>query len=227
VTEKIKILIVEDDGTIRKYVKFLLERESYEVSAAAGVREAKSILVDFTPDLVVLDLMLPDGSGKELCLKLRENEKYKDVGIIVLSGMSTTDTKIDLIEIGADDYLTKPFSSDELLARIKVLLRRYKKNVNEIFRYSNLEIQPHDGIVSLNGKRVALDDKEYRMLLFIIKRTGKLVPWEYFRETIWNQEWVDKGMVDKNMKQLAEKLVGWDHEIIMDKYGYICSKERR
>lgn len=224
VSEKIKIWTVDDDSGLVRYLEILLTRENYEVKSEYNISGARKMLQEEKPDILILDLQLPDGSGRELCSELKEDERYKDIGIIVLSGMTGIDTRIDLIDIGADDYLTKPFSSDELLARIKVVLRRYNKSVQEVLKYGNLEILPHEGQVYLNGQLVGLDDKEYRILFFLVKREEKLVPWEYYGETIWNNKWVDKKIVDENMQNMIKKLGDWEYNISIEEYGYICSK---
>lgn len=181
---KEKILVVEDEKKINDLVKLYLEKEGYQVAQAFNGREALELFQERKPDLIVLDLLLPQIDGREVCKTIR---KHSEVPIIMLTARTEEVDKLIGLEIGADDYITKPFSPRELVARVKVVLRRYqvkeKLSEKEEITVADLNINFTTYKVSLKGKEVELTPTEFRILEILIKNMdrvfsrGQLVEW--------------------------------------------------
>jgi DNA-binding response OmpR family regulator len=180
---KARILVVEDDGAIAFGVKKSLEFEGYEVTLATDGESGLSQAVDARPDLVILDIMLPRMNGFEICETLRKRKI--DVPVIFLTAKSQDADKILGLDMGGDDYITKPFSIGELLARVKTVLRRAKGDDSEPVVFGDVEVDLAGQTVKLRGKPVSLTVKEFELLRFLILSQGKALP----RETILNKVW--------------------------------------
>jgi len=153
---KPKIYVIEDDEDINELLIYNLSKENFEVKSFLNSLDALESLKHEKPDLILLDIMLPDIDGIEVCKRLRASEEFKDVPIIMLTAKSTEIDKVVGLELGADDYITKPFSFKELVARIRAILRRYQKSQNKPLtkKYQNLEIDPESFSVKVEGKVV-------------------------------------------------------------------------
>lgn len=205
-----KILIIDDETAIRDLIELVLKRENYLVktaeNGAAGLMEVNS----FQPDLVLLDLMLPDYSGYDLC---REIVRKTSIPVIMLSAKNETIDKVLGLELGAEDYLTKPFDNRELIARIKVVLRRYEPSdqmKNEKpgpIVYGELEIDLETKRVLLGGKQVSLTAKEFKILETLSQRPKKVFTREELLELIWGYDYFgDSRSVDMTIMRLRKKL---------------------
>jgi two-component system alkaline phosphatase synthesis response regulator PhoP/two-component system response regulator VicR len=205
-----KILVIDDEIAIRDLIELVLMRENYQVktaeNGATGLREINS----FHPDLVLLDLMLPDYSGYDLC---REIVKKSAIPVIMLSAKSDTIDKVLGLELGAEDYMTKPFDNRELLARIKVVLRRYEasdqiKNDNmEPIIYGELEIDLDTKRVLKDGNQISLTAKEFKILETLSKRPKKIFTRDELLEIIWGYDYLgDSRSVDMTIMRLRKKL---------------------
>jgi len=184
-----KILIVDDDDTIRKIVAASLKSEGYLVFSAASGQEGMELLKKVQPDLVILDLMLPDADGYDICFAIR---KESDIPIVILSAKSEELDKVVGFRMGVDDYVTKPFSSTELALRVKAILRRFyngngEKNVPSRVSYGDLEIDLKKREVLIEGEPVKLTTKEFDLLWFLATHPNQV----FTREELSNQVWED------------------------------------
>jgi len=202
-----KILLVEDEKTLAKALKFNLEKEGFKVSTAFDGEEALELFTKERPDLIILDLMLPKIDGFELCRRLRRSS---DVPIIMLTARDEDIDKILGLELGADDYMTKPFNTRELLARIKAILRRTESHAaaeNRVIKSGDLQIDIIKHKVSVKGREVPLTSKEYAMLSLLASNPGRVYSREQLLEEIWGEDFSgDARTVDVHIRHLREKL---------------------
>lgn len=176
------ILVVDDEPQIRRALEIALEGHGYEVDLAADSQEATILLGARPPDLVVLDLMLPGRDGLSL---LREIRAWSDVPVIVLSARGEEATKIEALDQGADDYLTKPFGIGELLARVRALMRRGKESATPVIDLGEVRIDGANHRVTREGKDVHLTPTEYDLLLALARNRGKLMTHRQLLKDVW------------------------------------------
>jgi DNA-binding response OmpR family regulator len=202
-----KILLVEDEQTLAKALKFSLEKEGFRVEVAFDGEEALELFSREEPALVILDLMLPKLDGYEVCRSIRRDS---DVPIIMLTARDEDIDKILGLELGADDYMTKPFNTRELLARIKAILRRTAQQTaagKSIIKAGDLQIDVIKHKVTVKGREVALTAKEYTMLSFLASNPGKVYSREQLLEEIWGDDYSgDVRTVDVHIRHLREKI---------------------
>jgi two-component system alkaline phosphatase synthesis response regulator PhoP len=204
-----KILIIEDDKDIVELVRHYLEKENFVLKDAAdgfsGLKKAKA--ENF--DLVILDIMLPEMDGLEVCKELRADPKTSSTSIIMLTAKGEETDKIVGLEIGADDYLTKPFSPRELVARVKALLRRVEKKPEKekIYRYGNLVLDLFKHEVALNKQALQLTSKEFALLECLLRNKGRVLSRDYLMDQVWGYDYYG-GMrtVDVHIRRLREKI---------------------
>jgi len=202
-----KILIIEDEKDMVMGLKFNLEARGYEVIAAYDAEEGYDLATEKTPDLVILDLMLPKGNGYELCKRLREEEP--DLPIVMLTARSQEVDIVTGLQLGADDYITKPFSVLELLARIEAVFRRMKtgKSVPEVYRFGNIEINFKKYSASKKGKPIELSPREFELLRYFIEKQGEIVTREDLLNHIWGYDsYPNTRTVDTHMAKLRQKI---------------------
>jgi len=200
------VLIVDDEPQLRRAVRRSLEGHGYEAKEAEDGRSAIEAFQSFRPDVVLLDLMLPDMSGIEVCRGIRS---YRDTPIIVLSVAGDEQTKVKALDEGADDYLTKPFGSDELLARIRVALRRTSpaRSAEGMIRVLDLEIDSGRRRVRLGAEDVHLTPTEYSLLLYLADHAGKVLTHPMILRAVWGQDYADDTHVLRTyINQLRTKL---------------------
>ena len=178
-----KILVVDDDQNICELLRLYIEKEGFEVRIANDGRKALEIFEEQNPDLIMLDIMLPDGSGLDLLEKLKEMHKRENV--IILSAKDSIEDKVLGLELGADDYLPKPFHLVELNARIKSVIRRHQQGGENSIKYGNIEIFPDKYGVTVAGKKLELSRKEYDILVYFMNRPGRLVNKSTLAESVW------------------------------------------
>lgn len=203
---KISILITDDEPQIRKFLKVALISHDYEVIEAETGKEALRLLTTHPPELLILDLGLPDMEGIDLLKSLRE---WSKLPVIVLSARGQEKTKVEALEAGADDYLTKPFSTAELLARIKVALRHSTKNqFNEtVFTLGELEMDFSKRQVKVAGRTVKLTPTEYKLLTIMVQHAGKVVTHGQLLREVWGKRSSDQGHYLRiYMQHLRQKL---------------------
>lgn len=183
-TDTRSIAVIEDDPQLRRFLKTGLEAHGFAVTAAETGREGMAMLTAQTPDVVLLDLMLPDADGADL---LKEIRGWTQVPVIVLTSKSNTQDKIDLLDIGANDYLTKPFDMGELLARIRAALRQtiVSKGGDPIFRSGPLTLDLVRHEVSVNGEPVRLSPREFTLLSFLAQHADKVITHQMILKEVW------------------------------------------
>ena len=224
-----KIILIEDDPDITHLVTHYLGKEGYTVkSFREGIKGYQSIKQD-KPDLVILDLMLPEMDGLEVCKRLRSDLKTSTLPVIMLTARGEESDKIVGLELGADDYVTKPFSPKELVARVRALLRRSERPEAEstTYRYGPLllDIARHE--VQVHGKEVRLTAKEFALLAQLLKNRGRVLTREILLDTLWGYESdVTTRTVDVHIRRLREKipLLG-DAIVTVKSYGYKLKDE--
>lgn len=201
------VLVVDDEKTLVKALTFNLEKEGFRVEQAYDGEEALNKVFALKPDIVVLDLMLPKVDGFEVCRQIR---KKTDVPIIMLTARGEDIDKVLGLELGADDYLTKPFNSRELVARIKAILRRSlfrEEETKKIAKIGNLQVDLLQHRVRLDGKDINLTSKEFALLSFLVANAGNVYSREQLLEQVWGYDYYgDVRTVDVHIRHLREKL---------------------
>ncbi len=209
-----RILVVDDEESIRELVKFNLEKAGYVVDSLENGQEALNLILANPPDLLVLDLMLPGLDGLEICRRLRQQEQTKLLPVIMLTARGEEIDRVVGLELGADDYLTKPFSPRELVARVKSLLRRSQTvsqaasdTASPAIIRGGLKIYPDRFEAFLNGELLELTPKEFQLLSQLATNPGKVYTREFLLEKIWGYEFVgDTRTVDVHIRHLRQKL---------------------
>jgi DNA-binding response OmpR family regulator len=201
-----RILAVEDDERIRTAVKLALEDEGWTVAEAANGEDALTQFQQEPADVVLIDIMLPDIDGFEVCRSIR---RTSDVPIVMVTARADTHDVVAGLEAGADDYLTKPFAPKELSARIRALLRRARTAdvSSPHLRFGDLEIVPEEGVVRRNGRDVHLTKTEFRLLVELAQSPGRVFSREVLLERIWEHGYFGDGrLVDVHVRRLRTKV---------------------
>ena len=221
-----KILIIEDESNISDFVKMELEYEGYEAEISEDGKEGliKALREDY--DLIVLDLMLPGISGLEVCRRLK---KEKDIPVIMLSAKDSVMDKVAGLQIGADDYIAKPFAIEELIARIQAIFRRTEKVKSNIIKFKDLSIQLESRTVMKNEEKINLTNKEYELLILLLNNKGKVVTRDNILNEVWGYDY-DAGtnVVDVYVSYLRNKLDEKNKEAYIETVravGYIISEK--
>lgn len=202
-----KILIVEDEPALRELIQISLEKERYVVETAQNYMSALRKIEDYDYDCILLDIMLPDGNGLSLLEKLKEMHKRENV--IIISAKDSLEDKIQGLELGADDYLPKPFHLAELHARIKSVIRRQHHNGEIDIQLGNIRIIPDKFQVYIGEKEIELNRKEYDILLYFMNRPGRLINKSTLAESVWGDhiDQVDNfDFIYAQIKNLRKKL---------------------
>ena len=201
-----KIFYVEDDKSIALIIEKTLENASFE---AKGFRDAKSffqVLENETPNLVLLDVMLPDMNGFDILKKLRSTSKTEDIPIIILSALTSEVDKVTGLDLGADDYMTKPFSVLELLSRINTKLKKQAKQ--DVLKLGNLTMDLAQRLVFVDNEAVTFTYKEFEILMLMMKRPNEAVSREKMLNHVWNSDLVlESRTIDMHIKSMRRKLL--------------------
>jgi two-component system phosphate regulon response regulator PhoB len=205
-----KILVIEDEPDIRKTLEYNLSREGYEVAVCGTLQEAKKLL-EPSLSLLVLDLMLPDGSGLDLCREIKKNSLLSIIPIIILTAKDDEVDRVVGFELGADDYVTKPFSVRELILRIKAVLKRGEVNKPELVeverQFGDLSIDVDSHEVHVNSELVVLTALEFKLLKQLVDRRGRVQSRDQLLSDVWGySSEVTTRTVDTHIKRLREKL---------------------
>ena len=201
-----KILLVEDNEAIIMGLKYSLEQENFQVIFAKTAKESKEKLDNKNIDIVLLDVSLPDGNGFEICKEIKEKN---DIPIIFLTAQDEETSIVLGLDLGADDYIVKPFRTRELISRIKSVLRRYgKKEENNIIQYKDIKIDTISAKVYKNNKEIIFTSLEYRILLMLFTNQNKLITREQLLEKIWDiaGNFVNDNTLTVYIKRIREKL---------------------
>jgi phosphate regulon transcriptional regulator PhoB len=202
---KTKILIVEDEIDISELIAYNLKKEGFEVSVASDGEQALGLIRKEKFGLIILDLMLPGIQGMELCRILKSSEETSSIPIIILTAKSEELDKVLGLEMGADDYITKPFSPHELIARLRAVLRRTqaKPAAEKIIKIGELEINTDTYKVSKNGITIKLSATEFKLLLYLVQRKGRVFNRDMLLNAVWKDEaFVEPRTVDVHIRRL-------------------------
>ncbi|MCC3371512.1 response regulator transcription factor [Cohnella sp. REN36] len=228
--DKVKVLIVEDEKAIADLLSYGLEGEGYETriaaTGAAGIREVEL----FRPDLLLLDWMLPDMSGLDICKKVTAE---RNIPILMITAKNDITDKVLGLEFGADDYITKPFDLREVLARIRSIMRRLaqanragEEAESESLRYRDLEIVPAERLVRKNGEAVDLTPREYDLLLHLCSHRGRVFSRDELLEGVWGYDYAgETRTVDNHIQRLRKKLEATEWITTVFGFGYKMEKE--
>lgn len=207
---KNRILIIEDEVNILELIKFNLEKNGYDVYGVHDGNLAQESILKEKPSLVILDLMLPNKDGLTILREIRETKEIKKTPVIILTARETEFDKVLGLDFGADDYLTKPFSIKELIARIKAILRRSSEDEAEsdnIIKFDDMEVYQDAFKVYKRGELLNLTLKEYELLLLLVKNKGKVLNRNYLLDTIWGYDYIgETRTVDVHIRHLRQKI---------------------
>ena len=205
-TNRYRLLLVEDESSIRNFIRTVLETNDYQVLTAGTCQQALMMFSSHIPDLVILDLGLPDQDGLEF---IRRTRQVSAVPILVLSARMLESDKVEALDLGANDYITKPFGTEELLARVRVALRSRRNLAAPVrrFKLEDLVIDYDRRMVTVSAGEVKLTQTEYNILSFLSQHTGKVMTYSVIIGSIWGH--MDEGSVKKlqmNMANIRKKL---------------------
>lgn len=207
------VLVVEDETALVTLLRYNLERAGYRVLSAMDGEEALLIAAEDTPDLVLLDWMLPQLSGIEVCRRLRGRQETRNVPIVMLTARSEEADRIRGLDTGADDYLTKPFSMTELLARIRAVMRRIRPSIAEdVLLVGDIEMDRATHRVRRGGGEVHLGPTEYKLLEHLMQHPGRVFSREQLLDAVWGSDvYVEARTVDVHVGRLRKALMGAGH----------------
>lgn len=201
------VLIVEDEAALVTMLRYNLESEGYRVSEAVDGEEAILLVIEEQPDLILLDWMLPSLSGIEVCRRIRRNESARDVPIIMLTARGEDSDRVRGLDSGADDYITKPFSPRELMARVRAVLRRSQPSDNERLVYGDIEMDLARHRVQRGGRDLHLGPTEYRLLRHFLESPGRVFSREQLLDAVWGRDvYVEARTVDVHIRRLRKTL---------------------
>ncbi|HEU4686088.1 MAG TPA: response regulator transcription factor [Nitrospira sp.] len=205
-----KILIVEDERDILELVKLYLDKEGFRTVTATTGAEGLKCVKDEKPDLIVLDLMLPEIDGLEVCKRLRAAHETAMIPIIMLTAKAEESDQVIGLELGADDYVTKPFSPKALLARVKAMFRRLERSHQEavsVYRYGELTMDLSRHEVSIRGKEIPLTAKEFGLLEHLLRNPGRVLTRDVLLNTVWGYDYFGTTRtVDVHVRRLKQKI---------------------
>ena len=204
-TTKVKVLLIEDDKSITNFVTTALEGSGYKVTNAAKGREGVSLAASFCPDIILLDLGLPDIDGIEVLKQIRS---WSSVPVIIISARTKEQEKVLALDLGADDYITKPFGTGELMARIRTSLRHlHPKTPGHIYRALDLEINFEKRQIRLEGKEVHLTQIEYQLLTLLAENSGRVLTYSFIMNAIWGPYMDNNNQILRvNMANIRRKI---------------------
>lgn len=210
----VSILLVEDDLAIREMLRLPLNRAGYDLREAGDVRSARTDLLQEPPDLVLLDWMLPDISGLDWARELKASPVTKDIPVIMLTARGEEEDRVRGLDVGADDYIVKPFSPRELVARIKAVLRRTTPTSSEEpVEFRGLALDPVSHRVSGNGQPVSLGPTEYNLLHFFMTHPDRVFTREQLLDKVWGTNvYVEERTVDVHIRRLRKALAETGHD---------------
>ena len=209
-SNKPPILIIDDEAHIRRFLRATLTAHDYDISEAANAADGITLLSVHPPELLILDLGLPDKDGLEV---LKELRSWNNLPVIVLSARGYEQAKVDALEAGADDYLTKPFGAAELLARIKVALRHARQGnvpASEIFKTGGLTVDREKRVISVDGAEVRLTPTEYKLLITLVQNAGKVVTHGQLLREVWGKRSGEQGHYLRVYMQHVRQKLGDD-----------------
>lgn len=208
------ILIVDDESAIRDMLRVALEMAEYQCLEAADAQSAHGIIIDKKPDLILLDWMMPGTSGLELARRLKRDEVTSEIPIIMLTAKGEEDNKVQGLEVGADDYITKPFSPRELVARLKAVLRRTDSlHSGDPIKVGGLSLDPSSHRVTIHNAPVQMGPTEYRLLEFFLTHQERVYTRNQLLDHVWGGNvYVEERTVDVHIRRLRKALSFDEHD---------------
>lgn len=201
------IYLVEDDDNIRKLIGYALSKEGYKVQGYATPGKFWEGIREKAPELVLLDIMLPEEDGLSILGKLKSHAGTEDVPVIMLTAKGSEFDKVTGLDMGADDYIVKPFGAMELISRVKAVLRRFEKTrTNKIYEMGELYVDPAKHVISVSGKAVSLSYKEYLLLLVLLEAEGNVVGRDSLLNSVWGEYYTESRTLDVHIRKLRVKL---------------------
>lgn len=214
VSMSIKILVVEDEAPIREMITFVLEQNGFDVVEAEDYGQAQDKIIEPYPELILLDWMLPGGTGIKLAKTIKQNEYTRNIPIIMLTARADEEDKVKGFDVGVDDYVTKPFSPKELIARIKAVIRRVSPTaLEESIEFHGMRLDPVAHRVSINDRSLNLGPKEFKLLHFFMSHTERVYSREQLLDNVWGTNvYVEDRTVDVHIRRLRKAISGEGHE---------------
>ena len=211
----LKVLIVEDENSLLELLKFNFTKDGFKVDTAMDGETALEKILNKAPDLLVLDWMLPKLSGIELCRRIRKNKEIKNLPIIMLTARGEEDDRLRGLETGADDYITKPFSVNELMARVKAVLRRIRPMfAEEVLSYKGIVVDLVSHSVNRDNETLHLGPTEFNLLVFFMENIGRVFSREQLLNHVWKDEaFVEPRTVDVHIRRLRKAI---NHDVKED-----------
>ena len=201
------IYLVEDDDNIRKLVCYALSKEGFEVQGYSCPKEFWHGMVLELPQLILLDIMLPEEDGLSILKKLKNNAKTEHIPVIMLTAKGSEFDKVSGLDMGADDYVAKPFGTMELISRVRAVLRRFEKTQAEKkYEVGTLYVEPAKHIISVAGKAISLSYKEYLLLLVLLEAKGNVVERDSLLTSVWGEYYTESRTLDVHIRKLRVKL---------------------
>ena len=201
------IYFVEDDANIRKLVCYALEKEGYAVKGCSLPSEFWQEMKNDRPQLILLDIMLPEEDGLSILGKLQEDSNTSNIPVIMITAKGSEFDKVTGLDMGADDYIAKPFGMTELTSRVRAVLRRYEKtNKSKEYRIGDLYVNPEKHIIEVSGKEVTLSFKEYSLLMVLLEAEGNVVSRDALLTRVWGEFYDESRTLDVHIRKLRMKL---------------------
>ncbi len=201
------IYLVEDDDNIRKLVKYALAKEGFEVTGFSVPTEFWKNIYTIIPELVILDIMLPEEDGLSILKKLKENRETEQIPVIMLTAKNSEFDKVTGLDMGADDYIAKPFGTMELISRVRAVIRRYDKTQSKkVFQIGELYVEPAKHIISVSGQEIPLSYKEYLLLIVLLEAEGNVVDRNTLLARVWGEYYTESRTLDVHIRKLRVKL---------------------
>ena len=215
-----KILLVDDEKDILEFLSYNLKKEGFEIDTANNGKTALNKLSTFIPDLIILDVMMPEMDGIEVCEKIRENEQYDDILIIFLTARSEDYSELAGFSAGADDYITKPIKPKILVSRVNAILKRKRKSIdNNSIKIGEISIDKTNHILLYSNEEIHLARKEFNLLYYLMTVPGKVFTREEIISTIWKDTVVGDRTIDVHIRKIREK-IGSNHIKTIKGIGY-------
>lgn len=201
------IYFIEDDANIRKLVCYALEKEGYSVKGYGLPSEFWQGLKSEKPELILLDIMLPEEDGLSILEKLQADENTKNIPVVMITARGSEFDKVTGLDMGADDYIAKPFGMTELISRVRAILRRYEKtNPSKEFKIGDLYVNPGKHIIKVCGKNIKLSFKEYSLLIALLEADGNVVSRDTLLKSVWGEFYDESRTLDVHIRKLRVKL---------------------
>lgn len=209
-----RILVVEDEQPIREMLSFILDQHGYQAVEAGDVDSAQSLLREPYPELILLDWMLPGGSGVNLCKQLKRDDATRQIPVIMLTARGEEEDKVRGLEAGADDYVTKPFSPKELMARVKAVIRRVKPtSLDEVIEVQGLRLDPVSHRVTVDEQSLEMGPTEFRLLHFFMTHPERVYSREQLLDNVWGTAvYVEDRTVDVHIRRLRKAIETTGHD---------------